>query len=357
MVYTSNPQPQTPNPEELCNRLNTSTPAPGRGGQPADRRGRGRRPAHRRGHRFLTTLKAGLHAPARLVNLKTIPQLDSISEYAGALHLGPLVTLDTAGAQCPGARARRALARRPGWPPRPNCATWASLGGNLAQETRCWYYRGPFDCWLKGGDTCYRPRRRELAPRHFHRREHCVSVHPSDPATALLALGAEITSGGRGAAHGAHRSLLHPAPPGAAAADRAGAGRADRRDRPARLARRAHGQHLPQGDGPGTWSFALVGVAVCVTWAEGRRTRTWSRKRGSPWAACPYARAGPIAAEQALRGQAITPERAAAAGQAAIAGAQAPGARTATRCAWCAGWSSGRWGRYNPRAVTIFVLD
>src|SRR5437764_11308517 len=43
---------------------------------------------------LLPTLKAGLHAPTRLVNLKTIPQLDSITEYAGRLHLGPLVTLD-----------------------------------------------------------------------------------------------------------------------------------------------------------------------------------------------------------------------------------------------------------------------
>ena len=138
---------------------------------------------------LLTTLKAGLHAPNRLVNLKTVPHLDGVMEYAGSVHLGPLVTLDTWSASRWCASNTGRWPRRQGWPPRPNCGTWAPLGGNLAQETRCWYYRGPFDCWLKGGDTCYARTGANSHHAIFTDGSPCVSVHPSDPATALLALG------------------------------------------------------------------------------------------------------------------------------------------------------------------------
>ena len=37
----------------------------------------------------------------------------------------------------------------------PQLRAMATVGGNLLQRSRCWYFRGPFDCWLKGGDTCY----------------------------------------------------------------------------------------------------------------------------------------------------------------------------------------------------------
>src|SRR5690242_647969 len=98
---------------------------------------------------LLTTLKAGLHAPARLVNLKTIPQLDSISEYAGALQMGPLVTLDLLERNALVRERAPALSQAAGLAASPQLRNMGSLGGNLAQETRCWYYRGPFPCWLK----------------------------------------------------------------------------------------------------------------------------------------------------------------------------------------------------------------
>ena len=75
----------------------------------------------------------------------------------------------------------------------PQLRNMGTLGGNLNQETRCWYYRGPFDCWLKGGETCYARRGANSHHAIFTDESTCVSVHPSDPATALLALDAEIT--------------------------------------------------------------------------------------------------------------------------------------------------------------------
>jgi xanthine dehydrogenase YagS FAD-binding subunit len=73
----------------------------------------------------------------------------------------------------------------------PQLRSMGSIGGNLLQATRCWYWRLGFDCWLHGGERC-------LAKAGAHREhaifgnERCASAHPSDPAAALLALGATV---------------------------------------------------------------------------------------------------------------------------------------------------------------------
>jgi xanthine dehydrogenase YagS FAD-binding subunit len=73
----------------------------------------------------------------------------------------------------------------------PQLRAMGTIGGNLLQATRCWYWRLSYPCWLHGGDKC-------LAREGMHR-EHavfankpCASAHPSDPAAALLALGATL---------------------------------------------------------------------------------------------------------------------------------------------------------------------
>ncbi|MEX2211966.1 MAG: FAD binding domain-containing protein [Gaiellaceae bacterium] len=73
----------------------------------------------------------------------------------------------------------------------PQLRAMGTIGGNLLQATRCWYWRLDFPCRLHGGDTCH-------ARQGVHR-EHaifgndfCASAHPSDPAAALVALGATL---------------------------------------------------------------------------------------------------------------------------------------------------------------------
>jgi xanthine dehydrogenase YagS FAD-binding subunit len=73
----------------------------------------------------------------------------------------------------------------------PQLRSMGSIGGNLLQATRCWYWRLGFQCWLHGGDKCF-------AKDGAHR-EHaifgndlCASAHPSDIAAALIALGATM---------------------------------------------------------------------------------------------------------------------------------------------------------------------
>ncbi len=73
----------------------------------------------------------------------------------------------------------------------PQLRSMGTIGGNLLQATRCWYWRLGFDCWLHGGERCF-------AKDGAHREhavfgnEQCASAHPSDIAAALVALGATL---------------------------------------------------------------------------------------------------------------------------------------------------------------------
>jgi xanthine dehydrogenase YagS FAD-binding subunit len=72
----------------------------------------------------------------------------------------------------------------------------STLGGNLLQATRCWYWRLKFPCYLHGGDICHAKagQHREHA---IFGNDRCASAHPSDPAAALLALGAGLRTTSR----------------------------------------------------------------------------------------------------------------------------------------------------------------
>ena len=73
----------------------------------------------------------------------------------------------------------------------PQLRAMGTIGGNLLQATRCWYWRLKFPCFLHGGDQCHA---REGAHREhaIFGNERCASAHPSDPAAALVALGATV---------------------------------------------------------------------------------------------------------------------------------------------------------------------
>ena len=73
----------------------------------------------------------------------------------------------------------------------PQLRSMGTIGGNLLQATRCWYWRLKYPCFLHGGSGC---NAREGVHREhaIFGNEHCASAHPSDPAAALLALGATL---------------------------------------------------------------------------------------------------------------------------------------------------------------------
>jgi xanthine dehydrogenase YagS FAD-binding subunit len=71
-----------------------------------------------------------------------------------------------------------------------------TIGGNLLQATRCWYWRLGYPCYLHGGERCH-AREGEHREHAIFGNERCASAHPSDPAAALLALGATLRTTAR----------------------------------------------------------------------------------------------------------------------------------------------------------------
>lgn len=73
----------------------------------------------------------------------------------------------------------------------PQLRNMSSIGGNLLQSTRCWYWRLKYPCHLHGGDRCH-AREGEHREHAIFANDYCASAHPSDIAAALLALGARL---------------------------------------------------------------------------------------------------------------------------------------------------------------------
>jgi xanthine dehydrogenase YagS FAD-binding subunit len=78
----------------------------------------------------------------------------------------------------------------------PQLRNMGTIGGNLLQATRCWYWRLDYPCFLHGGDRCH-AREGEHREHAIFAVEPCASAHPSDPAAALLALGAVVETSER----------------------------------------------------------------------------------------------------------------------------------------------------------------
>jgi xanthine dehydrogenase YagS FAD-binding subunit len=140
--------------------------------------------------------------PEALVNLKTIPNMDTIREEGGMLKVGPMAILEDI-AHHAGIRERyTALAEAAGRCASPHLREMGTLAGNICQDIRCWYYRHPdnrFSCLRKRGSRCYALE----GDNRYHSifggsvEEGCVAVHPSDTAPALIALDASIRTSKR----------------------------------------------------------------------------------------------------------------------------------------------------------------
>jgi len=140
--------------------------------------------------------------PEALVNIKTIPGLDSIKEDDGVLKIGPLAILEDI-AHNPIMKSKyTALAEAARRTASPHLREMGTIGGNICQDIRCWYYRNPenrFPCLRKGGGRCYALE----GDTRYHSifggsvDEGCIAVHPSDTAPALIALDARIKTSRR----------------------------------------------------------------------------------------------------------------------------------------------------------------
>lgn len=141
---------------------------------------------------LMDRLKEGLDQPKTLVNIRNVAELQFIREAADGLHLGPLVTLAEIAAR-PEIRERyTALADAAGHAATPQIRNMATVGGNILQRPRCWYFRNEeFHCKKKGGTQCFAQDGENEYHAIFDNRT-CAIVHPSAAAVALVALGASI---------------------------------------------------------------------------------------------------------------------------------------------------------------------
>lgn len=265
---------------------------------------------------LLTLMKAGLATPPRLLDLKPARELRYVRfDASGALHIGALATLADLE------RDTEVTARLPLLPQSvrdaatPQLRAMATVGGNLLQRTRCWYFRGAFDCWLKGSGECY-ARDGENKYSAIFDQSPCVAVHPSDLAPALVAFDAEVVIEGAGGTRTLPVAELLAAPtPEHRVEHRLVMGEVIVEVHVPAQPDGARGVYLKAMDRR-AWAFALTSAAVQVTLRGDIVERVRLVLGGvanTPWRA--------RAAEDLLTGQRLTPELAARAAEVAVTGA------------------------------------
>jgi xanthine dehydrogenase YagS FAD-binding subunit len=138
-------------------------------------------------------LKDRIKKPKAVVDLSGIEELRGIRSNGDAIEIGAMTTL-TEVANNPIIKQQYGLlSEAAGLVASPQIRNQGTLGGNVSQDARCWYYRAGWPCYRAGGNICYADtpvgRNREHAILHAQR---CVAVNPSDTAPALIALDAKF---------------------------------------------------------------------------------------------------------------------------------------------------------------------
>jgi len=151
---------------------------------------------HAGGTDLLGCLRDGIFPAEQIVSISKLKSLKGISSGSGGgIVIGALTSLADIAADTSIAWKYPALAQAAAAVGSPQIRQQGTIGGNLCQKPRCWYYRSDLQCRKKGGDTCYAM----AGENQYHAifgGGPCFFVHPSDTAVALTALGAEITIAG-----------------------------------------------------------------------------------------------------------------------------------------------------------------
>jgi xanthine dehydrogenase YagS FAD-binding subunit len=142
----------------------------------------------------------GMPLPDQIIDLTTVPDLKGIKSGADGFHIGATTTLAELIEHQELSTKLPLLTQAALSVASPLIRNFGTLGGNINQRPRCWFFRGEnFNCYKKGGDFCYSV----TGDNRFHAiigGELCYIVHPSDTSTALLALNAQTTVAGPGGA-------------------------------------------------------------------------------------------------------------------------------------------------------------
>ena len=272
---------------------------------------------HAGGTDLLGCLRDEVFKADRVVSISGLKELKGIGALpAGGLRIGALTPNADVARDKTILENYRGLAQAALAVASPQLRNQGTIGGNICQRPRCWYYRGDFHCLRKGGDKCFAAQ----GENEYHcifGGENCYIVHPSDTAPALVALGVRVRVAGPGGSRlvpiasffvGPRQDitretilqkneivteiLLPPAEAGLVSSYRKVRAR-------------------------GAWDFALAGVALALLMND----KTVQRAR------VVFSGAAPIpwrseAVEKAITGKALTPDVIAAAAEAAVTGAE-----------------------------------
>jgi xanthine dehydrogenase YagS FAD-binding subunit len=131
--------------------------------------------------------------PQAVVDLNGIEELKGVRETAEGIEIGALTTLTEVAEHEVISAEYSLLAEAASKVASPQIRNVGTIGGNVCQDTRCWYYRGGMDCYRAGGNTCYADTPEGLNREHcIYGADRCVAVSPSDTAPALVALDASM---------------------------------------------------------------------------------------------------------------------------------------------------------------------
>ena len=145
------------------------------------------------GHDSLGWFKDRGKRPAAVIDLAGVPGLAGIRQTPEGLEIGAMTTLTAIEADPIVRESYGLLAEAALSVASPQIRNTGTLGGNLCQDTRCWYYRYGLACYRAGGNTCYANTPVGTNREHcIFGANRCVAVTPSDPAPALVALDASM---------------------------------------------------------------------------------------------------------------------------------------------------------------------
>ncbi len=147
--------------------------------------------------------KDRIKRPEAVIDLAGVDELRGIGAGAdGGLAIGAMTSLTDVAESADVMSRYPLLAEAAGLVATPQIRNQGTLGGNIVQDTRCWYYRSGWPCYRAGGNVCYAATSQSMNREHcIMGASRCVAVSPSDTAPALVALDAEMvvasTSGER----------------------------------------------------------------------------------------------------------------------------------------------------------------
>ena len=131
--------------------------------------------------------------PSSVIDLSKIDEMRGIRETSDGLEIGALTTLTEITENTLIKNHYSLLSTAASRVASPQIRNVGTIGGNICQDTRCWYYRGGIDCYRAGGTTCYADTPEGMNREHcLFEANRCVAVTPSDTAPTLVSMDATM---------------------------------------------------------------------------------------------------------------------------------------------------------------------